>query len=215
MGDVFSTRWNGVSTRQETGPLYALIRRSCDAGEPEAGHRIGPRMVHHAGGAGGIDPRPCHGRRPHANLSNLAHGGEWRDMRERVALETTPCRYGGRRPWFRCPRCGSRRRVLYSVGGVFRCRRCHDLAYTSTREDAQARSARRIAALHTRLEAAGADLYAIPPRPAGMRQATYRSIVDDLRREQDRQAAYYRADLERLMSRAAASEHAGGTKTLG
>ncbi len=44
----------------------------------------------------------------------------------------------------------------------------------------------------------GADLYAIPPKPAGMRQATYRRIVDDFRRGLDRQAEDYRADLERL-----------------
>ncbi|HEV2127703.1 MAG TPA: hypothetical protein VGR22_03695 [Thermomicrobiales bacterium] len=61
---------------------------------------------------------------------------EWTPRTLRVWLEWTPCHFGGERVWFRCPGCLSRRAVHFSVGGVFRCRACHDLAYTSTREDA-------------------------------------------------------------------------------
>lgn len=199
MGGYLSTRWNGIRTRQDTGPLLridtAILRRR-GALEPGTVSALEWFTVR-GEPAGSIRVRAT------SNALTLvyrigAHGGGWHDMLERIDLETTPCHYGGHRPWFRCPGCQSRRRVLYSVGGVFRCRRCHDLAYTSTRQDAQARSARRIAALHARLEVPGADLYATPLRPASMRQATYRRIVDDLRREQDRQAAYYRAGLERL-----------------
>lgn len=199
MGGHFSTRWNGIRTRKETGPLLRLdttILRRCGALEPGSvsalewftvrGEPAGSIRVHATGNALKLIYRV------------RAHGEEWRDMRERVALETTPCRYGGRRPWFRCPGCESRRRVLYCATGVFRCRRCHDLAYTSTREDAQARSARRIAALHARLKSPRSDLYATPPRPAHMKRSTYRRIVDDLRSEQDRQAAYYRDRLVRI-----------------
>ena len=51
-----------------------------------------------------------------------------------VALCSTPCPYGGVRPWFRCPgfACDGRRvRILYLLGGLFRCRVCHRLTYAS------------------------------------------------------------------------------------
>ena len=43
-------------------------------------------------------------------------GEEWRDVQERVSLTWTRCHYGGRRPWFVCPRCG--RRVGILAAGV-------------------------------------------------------------------------------------------------
>ncbi len=55
-------------------------------------------------------------------------------IRERVGLDRTRCPFGGSRPWLVCPGCGTRRAVLFCVGGLFRCRVCHDLAYRSTRE---------------------------------------------------------------------------------
>ena len=60
---------------------------------------------------------------------------DWTDVREVIRLERTPCHYGGERVWCRCPRCGSRRAVLYSLHGRFLCVPCNDLAYSSTRED--------------------------------------------------------------------------------
>jgi len=68
---------------------------------------------------------------------------DWTDVDERIPIETTPCHYGGERPWFLCPRCFERRGVLFSVGGRFRCRACHRLAYSSTRETEEDRAARR------------------------------------------------------------------------
>jgi hypothetical protein len=72
-----------------------------------------------------------------------------RDGREKAAqdyvvpLVTTSLVSGGRRWWFRCvacreggPPCGRRAGKLYLPPGgrVFACRRCHDLAYSSSRE---------------------------------------------------------------------------------
>jgi hypothetical protein len=53
-----------------------------------------------------------------------------------IELTTTPCRYGGVRYWFECPKCQHRVACLYlKPGGVrFACRKCHDLAYTSAQE---------------------------------------------------------------------------------
>jgi hypothetical protein len=59
--------------------------------------------------------------------------GDCHMVRERVGLDQTRCTLGGSRPWFVCPGCGTRRAVLFCIGGVFRCRVCHDLAYRSTR----------------------------------------------------------------------------------
>ena len=57
------------------------------------------------------------------------------DMRYKVPLITTPCNYGGRRYWFRCPLsrngvyCGRRVGVIYSIHKWFGCRYCADIAY--------------------------------------------------------------------------------------
>jgi hypothetical protein len=68
---------------------------------------------------------------------------EWQLVRERIPMERIPCHYGGSRPWFLCPGCGRRRAVLFSVDGRFRCRACHDLAYSSTRQTLAERALRR------------------------------------------------------------------------
>ncbi len=57
-----------------------------------------------------------------------------------VRLVSTSCHLGGRRWWFLCPLarngvgCGRRARKLYLCGRYFGCRRCHNLAYTSSQE---------------------------------------------------------------------------------
>jgi hypothetical protein len=72
-----------------------------------------------------------------------AGAGRWEPLQERIPLTSTPCHCGGERVWFVCPSCGGRRAVLYGLGGRFRCRACHDLAYRSMRELAWDRAARR------------------------------------------------------------------------
>src|SRR5262245_35412741 len=47
-----------------------------------------------------------------------------------VYLEATRMYFGGRRLWFRCPRCDGRSRVLYGTWRIA-CRRCHRLRYTT------------------------------------------------------------------------------------
>jgi hypothetical protein len=47
-----------------------------------------------------------------------------------VYLEATRTYFGGRRLWFRCPRCEGRCRVLYGTWRIA-CRRCHRLRYLS------------------------------------------------------------------------------------
>lgn len=64
--------------------------------------------------------------------------------RDEIQLTYTPCHLGGKRTWFRCPNCPTRRGVLY--GGDrrgFICRQCRDLRYESQREGKKLESTRR------------------------------------------------------------------------
>ena len=59
--------------------------------------------------------------------------GQFRWKTQPVELQTTPCRYGGVRYWFSCPRCDRRCGCLYIAPRDSRwaCRKCHDLTYKS------------------------------------------------------------------------------------
>jgi hypothetical protein len=85
-----------------------------------------------------------------------------------VQIIRTPCRYGGSRSWFQCPRCWDRRAIIYGVAsdGKFGCRRCMRLAYASEAEDACGRSWRTQRKLAARLGAED-DTDPHPPRPKG------------------------------------------------
>lgn len=81
-----------------------------------------------------------------ANLTNqsapfltLAHtvGGEPHDLR--IGMEAVPCRFGGHRFYFICPRTWRRCIVLAFGGGQFASREAQRLAYSSQSEDALGR----------------------------------------------------------------------------
>ncbi len=71
----------------------------------------------------------------YTHTDNLS--GDKEPLDYRVALTTTPCRYGGVRYWFKCPLtkngqpCGRRVGILYCVGKYFGCRTCGDIVYSS------------------------------------------------------------------------------------
>ena len=105
---------------------------------------------------------------------------------EFVAFSYTPTRFGGRRQWLRCLKCGRRCRKLYG-GRYFRCRRCYHLRYASQRERPYQRAmdkANKIAKrLHDKWSGATEDEYDFPPKPPRMRWATYNRLearYDDL-----------------------------------
>jgi hypothetical protein len=128
---------------------------------------------------------------------------EWTSRTDRVWLETTPCHYGGERVWFTCPGCLSRRAVLFCAKGIFRCRGCHDLAYTSTRQDAIDRGTNRIRALQRKLGAPiGFPIWRIPDKPAGMHWRTYDRLVFQLRIAMAGRNALFGAKAAALLQRA-------------
>ena len=70
-----------------------------------------------------------------------------------VVVDRMPCHYGGSRPWFVCPRCHSRRAVLYGIAsdGRFGCRKCMRLAYASEAESRVVRINRKSHKLESKL----------------------------------------------------------------
>lgn len=71
--------------------------------------------------------------------------GEKTELEYKIRLIATPCNYGGRRYWFECPitnngeYCGRRVGVIYTVGKLFGCRHCANIAYRAQFESGKYR----------------------------------------------------------------------------
>ncbi len=102
-------------------------------------------------------------------------GGEWKDVREPIRLDWTPCNFGGERPWFICPGAGCGRRVaaLHGPGKYFLCRHCHGLAYESQREGGMYRALRKAQSIRERLGGSANMTLPFPDKPKGMHWRTY------------------------------------------
>lgn len=98
---------------------------------------------------------------------------------ETLDVAYTPCRYGGRRAWFRCTKlgCGKRVAILYQHPRGFRCRHCCQLDYQSHRERAYDRTLRRSRRLRARVGGGVNLVNLFPPRPRGMHWATYERLL--------------------------------------
>ena len=111
-----------------------------------------------------------------------------------VEIATTPCNFGGSRPWFHCPEssCGRRVGKLHSppLGDLFLCRHCHDLGYRSSRRsrDSMKTAQFRYQRIHEKL-APDADTHhpmhvsGVPiwvEKPKGMRWETYDELQSEL-----------------------------------
>jgi len=108
-------------------------------------------------------------------------GGEWIDESYPVNLIATPCHIGGERDWFLCPArgCGPRVAVIYG-GGIFVCRKCHQLAYRSQREVLADRAVRRLDRLRDRLGWSGGVLEGAGwGKPRGMHWRTYERLCNE------------------------------------
>jgi len=198
MGGYGSTRWTWERTRHDTDPLLSLDVRWMK------------RSGYLRPGAFATVSWSCRGEPSGTIVTRMNRDGDcltldyktrangetdWTPHQQPVWLDTTPCNYGGERSWFLCPGCHGRRAVLFSVGGVFRCRACHDLAHSSTREDAMERSIRRIQTLQKRLGGGGygVPIWKIPAKPDGMHWEAYERLVSQLRYELHRQDGFFDA----------------------
>lgn len=119
-----------------------------------------------------------------------------------IKLVWTNCNYGGQRPWFICPKCQSRVGKLYdrnhSLRGLslllnlytkeaktkfFRCRKCLNLAYESTRKTKSQRLRSKQYKLKEKLEANLIQLVTnglVIPKPKSMHLSTYLKILNQI-----------------------------------
>jgi hypothetical protein len=107
------------------------------------------------------------------------HGGEWQDREYPVSLDWTPCNYGGRRAWFRCPAAGCGRRVaLLYLGnaGIFACRHCYQLAYECERENTDDRATRQADKIREHLGWDAGILNLKGGKPKGMHWRTFERL---------------------------------------
>jgi len=113
----------------------------------------------------------------------------------RIELHRTPCRYGGTRLWFVCPesRCHRRVAILYWRDYVA-CRRCHGLAYHSTRMTALDRTEATIEMIRARLGWVGGFLNGFGSKPRWMRWPTFHRLVAEHERLVRAVLQSYRAD---------------------
>ncbi len=203
MGGYGSTRWDRQHTRLDTDRLLKLdVRALRRQGALQSGAVSTQTWTRRGECVGEI--HIIMSRSGDALILSYTIYGNDRPpegIRETVHLDTTPCNFAGKRPWFRCPGCSSRRSVLFSVEGQFRCQPCHDLAYTATREDELERADRRIGRLQEQLGYADEyDCY-IPLRPQGMHRRTYRRLALQLRDEIDRRDRLLAIELRALAAR--------------
>lgn len=115
-----------------------------------------------------------------------------------VPIDYTEPNYGGVRPWFVCPECGTRRRKLYLPPrrGTSRylCRECYDLGYTSSRtsgdalKQAELRYRRAFAKADgegRRPHPNGTQPPFLPERPKGMHHDTFEALLEEVREARD------------------------------
>ncbi len=78
---------------------------------------------------------------------------EWEPVEQTVPISRTSCNYGGERTWLHCPICQTRVAILYMVSGLFRCRHCHNIPYSSQQEGKLDRLCRKARKIRNRLYA--------------------------------------------------------------
>lgn len=124
--------------------------------------------------------------RLHLNYRVCAYDGDWQDVAETVSIARAPCRFGGTRPYFRCPgirngiACERRVQKLYAPGRYFRCRHCCRLSHSSQSEDFGDRAQRRADKIRQRLGGEPGWDAPLPQKPRGMWNRTYARLCEKL-----------------------------------
>jgi len=112
------------------------------------------------------------------NYRYRSYGEEWQSIEYPVQLTRTECHLGGERPWFICPAKGCYKRIAILYGGeIFACRNCHQLSYSSQRENRGERAARSADRIRKRLGWEPGILNGHEGKPKGMHWKTYDKLV--------------------------------------
>lgn len=197
MGGFGSTRWGFHWTRDTTEGLLRLdVRELARAGQLRPGTWSRLWWTRNGKSAGDINLEAEKDALILTYRIKRLPDRDWQPIRERVSLTSSPCHYGGSRPWFFCPGCGRRRAVLYSEDGRFRCVKCHDLTYSSTREEPWNRASRRADKLRQKVSA-GPGYRSFMPKPKGMHWNTFERIVSEIRAHDHDAIALLSADMDR------------------
>jgi hypothetical protein len=106
----------------------------------------------------------------------------------KVLIEFSATRFGGRRAWFRCPKCERRCAAVYDIDREPVCRNCTGASYASQREGHVDRLLRRSRALRRRLgDTSVSNLVELinvagrPPfKPSRMHWRTYERLASEL-----------------------------------
>lgn len=124
-----------------------------------------------------------------------------------TALEVArlPCRYGGVRPLFFCPRCCRRSRFLYLRYGRFVCRRCTGLRYWTQTVGPMSRLDCAIRNLQRKLADPDEDVndwdLEYFPKPKWMRRRTHERLVERGLELVERRDAVWMEGATRLLNR--------------
>jgi hypothetical protein len=148
-----------------------------------------------------------------------SHGEDSQSVHQRVPIRWTPCRLGGKRPWFVCDvaanrvYCGRQVAKLYGGGRLFACRHCYRLGYAVQRGGPMDRAHHRLRRLHRKLSADYDGPDGIPPsRPKWMRQRTYDRVVQQIEAGQDHLNIVFTAGAQRILHRIEKSEQRRGLR---
>jgi hypothetical protein len=95
----------------------------------------------------------------------------------RVPIVSTKCNFGGKRPWFMCPRCNRRVGKLFLKNEHFLCRHCNDLTYACRNESEAFRLLRKVQRTNDRLLGPAPPNELLGSRPKGMHWKTYHKIA--------------------------------------
>ena len=105
----------------------------------------------------------------------------WHDVDELVRFAYTDLTYG-HRPWFLCPDCNRRCKILYDGGALFRCRKCVSAVYESQYEQLPVRISNTRWKIRGWMRDRGApawscdDIDWFPIKPKWMRWSTYNRL---------------------------------------
>ena len=173
MGGIGSGRRPGYGGKTETDDAMPLdIRKISGKGLLTPGNSFGWRWLVNDHPVAGLHIRAGH------NEVTLSYrkGSVGEVVEQRVQVATTPCHYGGTRPWFTCPRCGKRVAVIYAPGRYFACRKCGNLAYATQKEGIGDRTLTKADKIRKRLGWRVGIANPVHGKPKGMHWETFNRL---------------------------------------